>query len=131
MKPDTRQDDVPDALYLLASGTVEIARVKGGARQLLARIGPGEIVGLVGVFTGQAHLATATALTPVSAFCLNKAGVEAALKVCPDMAVGLEALAQRQVNALLEYDGIRDDGPRDHAHAFLFRLRQALLRLAA
>jgi small-conductance mechanosensitive channel/CRP-like cAMP-binding protein len=126
-----RQDDVPDALYLIASGTVEVTRVKGGARQIMTRISPGESVGLVGVFTGQPHLATVTALTPVGVFRLDKAGVDAALKVCPDMATGLEALARRQANAILGFGGMRDDGSRDHAHDFLFRLRQALHRLAA
>jgi small-conductance mechanosensitive channel/CRP-like cAMP-binding protein len=126
-----RQDDAPKALYLITSGTVEITRGKAGAREVLTRIGPGEIVGLIGVITRQPHPATGTALTQVGAFRLDIAGLDAALKVCPTMAAGLEALARRRADALSGDNGTNDDGQRDHAHVFLFRLRQALLRLAA
>jgi CRP-like cAMP-binding protein len=125
------QGEMPKALFLIVSGTVEVTREEGGTRHILARLGPGESLGLVGLFTGQPHPATGLALTGVEAFCLDQASVAMALKVCPNMAVGLEALARRREKALAQENTLHESEQNKHDDAFLLRIRQALHRLAA
>jgi small-conductance mechanosensitive channel/CRP-like cAMP-binding protein len=126
------QDEVPTALFLIASGTVEVTREDGGVRRVMARLGPGESLGLVGLFTGQPHPATGIALCNVEAYTLDKASVAAALKVCPNMAVGLEALARRRAQVLAQVNASVHEGDEpEHSEAFLVRIRQVLHRLAA
>jgi CRP-like cAMP-binding protein len=129
--PVIRQGDTPDAVYLIASGAVEVTRVEGASHILLGRIGPGDGIGLVGLFTDQPHPATGTALTTVEAYRLDKSGLAMTLKVCPNMAGGLKQLALRKERALLQGPAMRTTGHQEHTQEFLWRLRQALHRLAA
>jgi small-conductance mechanosensitive channel/CRP-like cAMP-binding protein len=126
-----RQGATPEAVFLIASGAVEVTREVGGARNIAARLGPGEGLGLVGLFTDQPHPATGTALTRVDAYRLDKAALATALKVCPSMAGGLKQLAQRKEQELLQGVAMHPSGRQEHAQEFLWRLRQALHRLAA
>jgi small-conductance mechanosensitive channel/CRP-like cAMP-binding protein len=125
------QGEMPQALFLIVAGTVEVTREEAGTRHLLARLGPGESLGLVGMFTGQPHPATGIALTGVDAFRLDNASVAMALGVCPNMAVGLEALARRRERSLVQENALHEDVQGEHADAFLLRVRQVLHRLAA
>jgi small-conductance mechanosensitive channel/CRP-like cAMP-binding protein len=125
------QGKMPEALFLIASGTVEVTREGNVAGHIRGRLGPGESLGLVGMFTRQPHPATGIALTAVTAFCLDKASVATALNVCPNMAVGLEALARRRAKALATETKLHESAQDEHAQAFLVRIRQVLHRLAA
>jgi CRP-like cAMP-binding protein len=122
---------VAEALFLIASGTVEVTRDENRSKQVRARLGPGESLGLVGMFTGQPHPATGIALTDVTAYRLDRASVTMALKVCPNMAVGLEALARRRAKTLLSDGKLHETAQEEHSQAFLVRIRQVLHRLAA
>jgi small-conductance mechanosensitive channel/CRP-like cAMP-binding protein len=126
-----RETEAPSAVYLIAFGAVEVTRDDGGIHRILARLGPGDSIGLVGLLTEQSHAATATALTDVEAYQLDKASLAAALKVCPNMARGLRELARRKEEMLLQTDAMPKEGQREHAQMFLLRIRGALHRLAA
>ena len=133
-----RQGDVPEALFLIASGTVEIAiseatgNEAGGApttrSRVVHRMGPGETLGAIGLITGSSYAITATALTPVKVFELRKAGISAAIESEPNLAAGLEALAQRGIAVLRRGITAQDDAQLAHPEMFLARLR-GFLRL--
>ena len=67
----------------------------------------------------------------MDAYRLDKAALATALKVCPSMAGGLKQLAQRKEQELLQGVAMHPSGRQEHAQEFLWRLRQALHRLAA
>ncbi len=69
-----REGEMPDALFLLAAGTVELTRGEGAVRRVLLRASPGDSVGMISLIAGTAWVATAMALTPVAAYRLGKAG---------------------------------------------------------
>jgi small-conductance mechanosensitive channel/CRP-like cAMP-binding protein len=125
------QGQAAEAVFLIASGVVEVTRDEGGASQIVTRLGPGEGLGLVGLFTDRPHPATGKALTFVQAYRLDKASLATALKVCPSLAGGLKLLVQRKEWALLHGMPMQQHGSHEHTQEFLSRLRQALHRLAA
>ena len=89
------EGEMPDAMFLLAEGTVEVSQGHGDTRRVLLRAGPGDSVGMIGLIMGSAALMTATALTPVTGYSLSQSGFAAALRACPELAAGLEAQARR------------------------------------
>jgi small-conductance mechanosensitive channel/CRP-like cAMP-binding protein len=94
------QGEMADALFVIASGTVEITVEKDGAKRMIYRMSPGESLGAVGLITGSPYGTTATALTPVKAYKLVKTDIAAAIAAKPELKTGLEALAQRGLAAL-------------------------------
>ena len=126
-----RQGEAAEAVFLIASGVVEVTRDDGAGSRIVARFGPGEGIGLVGLFTDRPHPATGTALTVLDAYRLDKASLATALEVCPNLANGLKQLVQRSERALLQGMAMHPHGHQEHAQEFLARLRQALHRLAA
>jgi small-conductance mechanosensitive channel/CRP-like cAMP-binding protein len=126
-----REAAPPSSVFLIVSGVVEVTRNDGGTRQVVARLGPGDAIGLVGLLTDKPHLATGTALTDVEAYQLNKAALATTLTVCPHMARGLKELALRKERMLLHDIAMPSSGPREHGQMFLMRIREALHRLAA
>ena len=88
------QGDAADALYLVASGTVGILRREPGETDIVHRLSPGSSLGAIGLITGSSYAATATALTPLKLFRLDKAAITAAIEERPDLMVALEELAR-------------------------------------
>ena len=90
----SREGDVSDSLYILASGSVEIVR-KGtdaaGERQHLADQSAPNHFGEMGLLTGQARIATVIARDQVLCYRLEKRGFDAILKARPEIA---EAMSQ-------------------------------------
>jgi small-conductance mechanosensitive channel/CRP-like cAMP-binding protein len=132
-KGDTliHEGEMAGAVFIIASGAVEVTRDDKGTHHILARLGPGEVIGLVGLLTEKPHLASGTALTDVEAHRLDRAALTTALKVCPNMAHALKELALRKEKMLLQGIANPANGPREHAQVFLWRIREALHRLAA
>jgi small-conductance mechanosensitive channel/CRP-like cAMP-binding protein len=95
-----KEGEMADALFIIASGTVEITEDKNGTKRVIYRMSPGESLGAVGLITGSPYGTTATALTPVKAYRLVKSDIAAAIAVKPELKLGLEALAQRGLAAL-------------------------------
>ena len=95
------QGATPTALFIVAGGTLEITIQRTGeVAHVAARMGPGETIGAVGLITGSPYAATATALTPVQAYRLDKAAIAAAVAQMPALREGLEAVAERGQAAL-------------------------------
>jgi small-conductance mechanosensitive channel/CRP-like cAMP-binding protein len=91
----TREGELPEALFLIAAGTVELTRNEHGGKRVLLRASPGDSVGMISLMTGSASLVTATALTPVAAYSLDKRGIASVLRAHPGLAASLEAQARR------------------------------------
>ncbi len=90
----SREGDVSDSLFILASGTVEILRegtVESVERTRLAELAAPNYFGEMGLLTGQARFATAIAQGDVLCYRLEKRGFDAILKARPELA---EALSQ-------------------------------------
>lgn len=90
-----RQGEMPDTLFLLASGTVELTRAEGATERVLLRASPGDSVGMISLITGAASVATATALTPVTAYSLDKTAIATIFRASPTLGDSLEAQAKR------------------------------------
>ena len=118
-----KQGDEPDALYVLASGAAEITVSEAGNRRVVHHLHPGESLGAIGLITGSPYAATATALSPVKAYRLDKDAIAAAIKLQPDLAHGLEALAQRGQAALRRDSAAHDEDKRIKPEMFLSGLR--------
>ncbi len=116
----------PEYLFLIASGVVEITRHRPPGRRIIRRMSPGESLGAVGLITGTPYGATATALTAVKVFRLNKTDIAAAIAAAPGLAVGLEELAHRGQLALARDSAMEDFHPQEAPDALRSRLRDFL-----
>jgi small-conductance mechanosensitive channel/CRP-like cAMP-binding protein len=90
-----KQGDEPQALFILASGTVEITDGGVATGSAIFRLGPGGSLGAIGMITGTPYAATATALTPVTAYRFDQKAIGDALARKPEMVRSLEILARR------------------------------------
>lgn len=94
------EGEVPDAMLIIASGTVGAMLPAADGPRIVSRLGPGETLGAAGLVTGQPFTATARALTPLRVFRLNKADLGAGLDTHPELLASLEALAESVVAAM-------------------------------
>jgi small-conductance mechanosensitive channel len=118
-----REGGEPDALYVIASGAIEITVTGPTGPRVVHRMKPGESLGAIGLITGSKYAATATALTPVRAYRLDKDAIAAAIKVQPELAKGLEALAQRGQEALSQDAAAHEKDRHGKPDLLLSRLR--------
>lgn len=116
----------PDALYVMASGAVEITINEPSGPRVVHHMRPGESLGAIGLITGSSYGATATALTPVKAYRLDKDAIAEAIKVQPALAKGLEVLAQRGRAALAEDAAAHAEDRMGQSEMFLSRLRNLI-----
>lgn len=126
-----RQHEQPEALFLLASGTVEITSDTPGLRHVLHRMSPGGSLGAIGLITGAPYVATATALTPVRAYRLDGPAIADAIETSPELAGALEDLAARSQAAIAEDFASHKDSELARPEMFLTRMRSFLHRLSS
>jgi small-conductance mechanosensitive channel/CRP-like cAMP-binding protein len=123
------EGEMPDAVYLLSGGTIELARDAGVGRQVVLRASPGDSVGMIALITGTPMSTTATALTPVTAYRLDKEAIAAVLHIRPGLASSLEEQAKRgrawlrcEVEAHQQREMAKHDVTLDRLREFLHRL---------
>jgi small-conductance mechanosensitive channel/CRP-like cAMP-binding protein len=121
----------PEALFIIAAGTVEITVDGLNGPRVVHRMSPGEALGAIGLITGTPFVVTATALTPIKAYRLDKGAIAAAIKASPDLSDALEALAQRGQEVLRHDAAAHEDIHMAHPEMFLSRLRGFLRLLAS
>jgi CRP-like cAMP-binding protein len=63
-----REGQQAEAAFLIQEGTVELYRREGSRRDVIARIGPGSVLGDIAMFSQGSHISSARAVTPVVAF---------------------------------------------------------------
>ena len=124
-----REGEMPEALFLIAAGTVELTHGDGVDKRVLLRASPGDSVGTIGLITGTASLVTATALTPVAAYSLDKAAIATLLRSRPSLATSLEAQAQRGQAWLRCEAAAHESEQIEKPDMLLAHLRQFLRRL--
>jgi small-conductance mechanosensitive channel/CRP-like cAMP-binding protein len=124
------QGDAPDALFIISSGTVEITSGSVASRKVIHRLGPGGSLGAVGMITGTPYVATAEALTPVTAYRLDRKAVGDVIAIRPELVSTLEVLARRgrdlQRTDVLAHDSDQLNEPE----VFLTKLRSFLRRIS-
>jgi small-conductance mechanosensitive channel/CRP-like cAMP-binding protein len=125
------EGDKPQYVFLVASGVVEITRSGPSGPHVVHRMSPGESLGAVGLITGSPYAATATALTPVKVFRMDRAAIGAAIAAAPHLAAGLEALAERGRAALARDAAADPHRPPERPDELRSRLRSVLKILAS
>lgn len=108
-----RQNAESDALYVIDAGRVSV-RLQGpdGRDHEIAQLGPGDVLGEMGVMTGEKRTATAVAIGQVRAYRLPRDAFDSLLRVRPEVAEALaRVLAERQSAQAMHKDKIGQDGP--------------------
>ncbi len=118
-----RRGAVPDAMFIIAAGTVEV--LPGDPETATRRylLAPGESVGLVALVLAEPYRTTATALTPVHAFRLDTLGLSSALSEAPGLGGELEDAAGRALSIMARFDVGEEAGEAKERTALLQRLR--------
>ncbi len=94
------QDQLDYALYLIAGGVIEISRLIDNAPQILGCIGAGEYVGEIGLLTGAAHAATATARTHCLLYRLPREALAPLLQRNAHLVEALDRSARKGLDTL-------------------------------
>ena len=80
------QGDLGGSMFAIVDGTVAVNFTGGeGREQIVATLGPGEIVGEMSLFTGDRRTATVSAVTNVQAIEITKASLERMFAASPDL----------------------------------------------
>jgi CRP-like cAMP-binding protein len=93
-----KQGDPSPSLHVILAGSVSIR--KSGDLRALAQLGPGDIVGEVGLLTRSSRTATATAQEETETVEISAGGVEAMLKAFPEAMEALMQTFSRRLDAL-------------------------------
>lgn len=113
------------SLFIIAAGVLEISRAPDGQpRSVIGRIGPGEYIGEISLFTGDPRPASVTALTAVDAYEVSRASLEKLLATTPELAPPLERAVHRGLSILHRDDAARISHVNNGSHALLSRVRQ-------
>lgn len=95
------QGAVDASLYIVACGVLEFTREEGGgARETIGCMGAGEYVGEIGLLTGAAHAATATARTHCQIHRLPNDALAPLLQQNKELAAALDKSARRGLGIL-------------------------------
>ena len=96
-----RQGDVSDSLHIILQGRVRVARTHPQILRpvVLAELGPGEIVGEMGVLDQEPRSATVTALNAVETLELDAATLSQAIMDHPEAAAALLQVLSRRVRS--------------------------------
>ena len=108
-----RQGDPGDSMYFVLAGRVGITyRSPDGAEQPLATFDSGDFFGEASLLSGEVRNATAAALSRVTCYCLDKAGLQRTMEMNPHLAEDMAVvMAYRQT----ELDAARDRMDRESA----------------
>ena len=102
------QGDPAEAMHVILEGTVRVTRVEPDlqVRLHLADLGPGEVVGEIGVLSGDPRNATVTALTDVVTLELGPSDVLHALKNVPGLSGALSGLVARRLSEIEQLERV-------------------------
>ena len=97
----TRQGAIAHWLYILTDGEAEVwVDAPGAPRRHVARIGPGNVFGEMGMMTGEARSATVTAKTDVQCYRLDKAGFADIIRSRPALAEEISSVLAARASGL-------------------------------
>jgi CRP-like cAMP-binding protein len=92
-----RQGEAGSSLFLVVSGEVEVSREVDDTRHVLARLGPGALVGEMALITEQPRSASVVARTAVEVFVIERAHVEQAAAAHPGVTQELVDFGRRRL----------------------------------
>ncbi|HXE64055.1 MAG TPA: mechanosensitive ion channel family protein [Bryobacteraceae bacterium] len=108
-----RQGDSGDSMYFVVAGRVGITyRSPDGAEQPLATFDSGDFFGEASLLTGEVRGATATAMSHVICYCLDKAGLQRTMEMHPHLAEDMSVIMAYR---LTELNAARDRWDRESA----------------
>ena len=103
-----KEDEPAEAAYVLRDGQVDLYRTRDGVQRIVARVGPGAVIGDIAMFQGRPYMSSARAVDPVTAFRLDRRRLLPVLMEHPTIAMrwliaGLNQLeaTQRRVLRLM------------------------------
>lgn len=88
-----RKGEPASGLHLIASGEVEVSTVEGGDRLVIAKLGPGEVVGEVAMILRRPSMADVVAVHPSVTLYLSGSGFQEILRAHPTLLAQLYELA--------------------------------------
>jgi CRP-like cAMP-binding protein len=101
-----REGDGGQELYILRAGTVLVSKlVLGRVEQVLARLGPGELLGDMSLFDGAPRSATVTAESDAAVLCLDREGLHLLTEASPRAAAAFFFQMGRVFTARLRESG--------------------------
>lgn len=101
------EGDGDSALWIVASGVVEVARAAGAGRDVLGSVGAGDYLGEIALLSGNAHAATATARSHTLAFRVSGETLGPLLAANPALSAALERSARRGLELLHRQVAVR------------------------
>ena len=123
----TKQGAVAHSLYLVITGDVDVwVEVPDGERVRVNSLGPGNVLGEMGLMTGEPRTATATAHTDVECYRLDKIGFQGVLQSRPDIATEISKVLAERSAALeaLKREHLADGKPPPAHSDILLRIRE-------
>jgi len=92
-----REGDVGDRAYIVSKGTCEVFRTLGARTETLRVVGPGGVIGEVGLFIGYPRVASVRATTDVTALVVTRDALEQEFGRAGWMRAFVEAAIERFV----------------------------------
>lgn len=90
------EGDPGDFTIRIKSGRIEISKDNGGAKKVIAELGPGAVIGELAVFSDLPRTATATTLEDTAVYLMRSAEVNAEMdKLSPWVSQMIDALSTR------------------------------------
>jgi small-conductance mechanosensitive channel/CRP-like cAMP-binding protein len=126
-----RKDEDPRAMYIIASGAVAFSDGTPAGRRIVYRMGPGGSIGAIGLVTGSPYAVTATALTPLKAYRLDKEAIRTAIELRPQLVSSLEVIASHRQDMQRGGVAAPESDRMEPSHLFLARLQDFLQKLSA
>ena len=91
-----------DCAYVVASGTVELYRERGGQRVSAGEVGAGAMLGELALIAGGKRLTSASAATDVQVIRLNRSLFRRILEEYPDTAAALHGRIAANMKGLID-----------------------------
>ena len=112
------------SLYVVASGVLELTRPTASGSETIGCIGAGEYVGEIGMLTGAAHAATATARTHCLVYQLPREAIAPLLSADPSLAAAFDRSVRHGLEILNREIATRATPSVGPAGQLLMRIRR-------
>lgn len=104
------EGDPADRLYVIRSGEVELVRENAARQRVVARLGPGDFFGELGVVLGAPRTARAIAVSQTRLIALDRATLEGMIVDQPEIAIRMiRVLVSRLIEAERRLAGLGID----------------------
>lgn len=98
-----REGDVGDRAFIISQGTCQVFRAVGNHTEVLRLVGPGGVVGEIGLFTGAPRVASVRAVTDVTALVVTPDALDREL----GRATWMRSFVEAAIERFAELDALR------------------------